>query len=50
MRLDIKAVECDDKSVCIFCFDDDAIFCVVPDQCGVSRQPTKTMDPIMIAE
>jgi hypothetical protein len=48
--LDIKAIERNDKCVGVAGFDNDAIVCLVPDQCGVSRQPTKMMEPIMIAE
>jgi len=50
VRLDIKTIKRDDKCVGIFGFDDDAIVCFMPVQCGVSRQPTKMMEPIMIAE
>lgn len=50
MRLDIKAVERNDKGICLVGFDDDAIVCFVPVQCGTSRLPTRMMEPIRIAE
>ena len=50
VRLDIKAIQRNDKCVGFICFNDDAVVGFVPVHTGTSIAPTRMMEPIRIAE